>query len=160
MSHLFMAVTSLNTTRYFVVSTSDVAIAFVHLLYRACRRALDELNLMVVSRRDNVTADESLTRCLTYRNFGSFDVYIGHRALIHGKMLQSLPVSPSYCGVENLSAFVLTRDKVFNLCPFLMSCTCILLDKGSHGGLRTTILGMAVPPGASSLCELDILSGK
>lgn len=119
MSVLFNGALWANTAQTFVVSTGDVAIGSLDLVQSACGRALAESALMVVSRRDNSSNDQALTDCLSYRNLGSFDIYIGNISLVQEEKLRSIVISPSYWGVENLTAFVLARNRVFNLCPHI-----------------------------------------
>lgn len=119
MAHLFESATTTDSTKYFVVSTGDVAISTLDLIEEACKDAFNSSHLMVVSRRDNATNQDALNDCLQYHRQGSFDVYIGSTDLLHNDIFKSLVFSPSYWGVENLSAFVLAHHRVFNLCPYV-----------------------------------------
>lgn len=161
MSHLFGSATWVNATEYFVVSTADVAISSLTHLEMACGTGLDALNLFVVSRRDNQTNDPSLLllECTEYRDtHGSFDVYIGKRSLVQEQALQSLIFSPSYWGVENLTAFILARDKVFNLCPYIDVLHYHSSRKSQPWRPRINEEENSIhPPGVLGICDVDLL---
>lgn len=157
--HLFESATWTNTTKYFVVSTGDVAISSLHHLEKACGNALAALDLLVVSRRDNDTNAEGLTDCLNYWNeHGSFDVYIGNVTLLQEAALRSLVFSPSYCGVENISAFVLARNGVFNLCPYIDVVHYHAFRKQQSWRPRINHPGNSITPSdVSSVCDVKVL---
>jgi len=155
MSHLFESALLSKSTNFFVVSTCDVAISSVHHLASGCELATNTSNLLVISRRDNDTTKEE---CFDYRGMNSFDVYIGHRSMISEEVLRSLIFSPTYWGVENLTAYILSQKNVFNLCPYVDAIHFHSSGKGQPWRPRINHkLNSATSQNASSVCDIKVL---